>query len=87
MNSLDILDLFLEVQTVDHDYSTAQQLCCECIEWAKEEKRSFLRQALEARLVALYIDAKHYTDALQLGSKLNKELKKLDDKVRYRYSD
>lgn len=76
----DLLDLFLEVQTVDHDYSTAQQLCCECIEWAKEEKRSFLRQALEARLVALYIDAKHYTDALQLGSKLNKELKKLDDK-------
>jgi len=76
----DLLDLFLEVHTVDHDYSTAQQLCCECIEWAKEEKRSFLRQALEARLVALYIDSKHYTDALKLGTKLNKELKKLDDK-------
>jgi len=76
----DLLDLFLEVHTVDHDYSTAQQLCMECIEWAKEEKRSFLRQALEARLVALYIDSKKYTEALQLGSKLNKELKKLDDK-------
>jgi len=76
----DLLDLFLEVHTVDHDYTTAQQLCCECIEWAKEEKRSFLRQALEARLVALYIDSKYYTEALALGSKLNKELKKLDDK-------
>jgi len=76
----DLLDLFLEVHTLDHDYTAAQQLCMECIEWAKEEKRTFLRQALEARLVALYIDSKYYTEALTLGSKLNKELKKLDDK-------
>jgi len=76
----DLLDLFLEVHTVDHDYTAAAQLCMECIEWAKEEKRTFLRQALEARLVALYIDSKYYTEALQLASKLNKELKKLDDK-------
>jgi len=76
----DLLDLFLEVHTVDHDYTAAAQLCLECIEWAKEEKRTFLRQALEARLVALYIDSKYYTEALQLGSRLIKELKKLDDK-------
>jgi len=76
----DLLDLFLEVHTVDHDYTAAAQLCLECIEWAKEEKRTFLRQALEARLVALYIDSKYYSEALQLGSRLIKELKKLDDK-------
>jgi len=76
----DLLDLFLEVHTVDHDYTAAAQLCLECIQWAKEEKRTFLRQALEARLVALYIDSKYYSEALQLGSRLIKELKKLDDK-------
>lgn len=27
-------------------------LCLECIEWAKSEKRTFLRQALEVRYIA-----------------------------------
>ncbi|PNI47266.1 PSMD11 isoform 2, partial [Pan troglodytes] len=36
------------------------ELCLECIEWAKSEKRTFLRQALEARLVSLYFDTKRY---------------------------
>ena len=56
------------------------QLCKECIEWAKQEKRTFLRQSLEARLIALYFDTGMYTEALNLGSQLLKELKKLDDK-------
>lgn len=56
------------------------QLCKECIEWAKEERRTFLRQSLEARLIALYFDTTMYSEALQLGSQLLKELKKLDDK-------
>lgn len=61
--------------------SSAQvQLCKECIEWAKEERRTFLRQSLEARLIALYFDTGMYSEALQLGSALLKELKKLDDK-------
>jgi len=56
------------------------QLCKECIQWATEEKRTFLRQSLEARLIALYYDTERYTDALSLTSILLKELKKLDDK-------
>ena len=52
----------------------------ECIDWAKAERRTFLRQSLEARLVALYFDTKQYQEALALGSALLKELKKLDDK-------
>nr|NVI77720.1 regulatory particle non-ATPase 6 [Cucujiformia] len=52
----------------------------ECIEWAKEERRTFLRQSLEARLVALYFDTGMFAEALTLGSILLKELKKLDDK-------
>jgi len=39
----------------------------ECIEWAQKENRIFLRQALEARLIALYFDTKEYNKALQLG--------------------
>nr|NVI77730.1 regulatory particle non-ATPase 6 [Cucujiformia] len=52
----------------------------DCIEWAKEERRTFLRQSLEARLVALYFDTGMFAEALALGSALLKELKKLDDK-------
>lgn len=72
-----LVDLFLDMDT-----KTGQEvtLCLDCIEWAKEEKRSLLRQALEARLIALYYDTKKYTEALQLASTLLKELKKLDDK-------
>jgi 26S proteasome regulatory subunit N6 len=55
-------------------------LCKECIEWAKQEKRTFLRQSLESRLVALYYETKKYQEALALGTALLKELKKMDDK-------
>lgn len=72
-----LVDLFLDMEA---GTGLEVQLCKECIEWAKEEKRTFLRQALEARLVALYFDTEQYEDALKLGSTLLRELKKLDDK-------
>ncbi|CAN8021158.1 unnamed protein product, partial [Ixodes persulcatus] len=56
------------------------ELCKECIDWAQQEKRTFLRQSLEARLIALNYDTGRYTEALALGDTLLKELKKLDDK-------
>ncbi|XP_006896018.1 PREDICTED: 26S proteasome non-ATPase regulatory subunit 11-like [Elephantulus edwardii] len=73
-----LLDLFLDMEA-----ATGQEveLCLECIEWAKSEKRTFLRQALEARLVSLYFDTKRYQEALHLGSQLLRELKKVDDKA------
>ncbi|KAM7372652.1 hypothetical protein PAMP_009804 [Pampus punctatissimus] len=73
-----LLDLFLDMEA-----ATGQEveLCLECIEWAKAEKRTFLRQALEARLISLYFDTKCYQEALQLGSQLLQELKKMDDKA------
>ena len=52
----------------------------DCIDWAKEEKRTFLRQSLESRLIGLYYETEKYADALSLGAQLLKELKKLDDK-------
>ena len=53
----------------------------DCIEWAKGENRVFLRQALEARLVALHVEMKEYPAALSIATPLLKELKKIDDKA------
>jgi len=72
-----LVDFFLDLEA---GIGIEVQLCKECIEWAKEERRTFLRQSLEARLIALYFDTGMYADALTLGSTLLKELKKLDDK-------
>ncbi|XP_043258767.1 26S proteasome non-ATPase regulatory subunit 11 [Colletes gigas] len=72
-----LVDFFLDLEA---GIGIEVQLCKECIDWAKEERRTFLRQSLEARLIALYFDTSMYSEALQLGSALLKELKKLDDK-------
>lgn len=72
-----LVDFFLDLEA---GIGIEVQLCKECIEWAKEERRTFLRQSLEARLIALYFDTGMFTEALQLGSNLLRELKKLDDK-------
>lgn len=72
-----LVDFFLDLETRT---GIEVSLCKECIEWAKEGRRTFLRQSLEARLIALYFDTGEYSEALKLGSTLLKELKKLDDK-------
>jgi len=73
-----LVDNFLDMEA-----NTGQEvdLCKECIQWAKDEKRTFLRQALETRLIGLYFDTKKYQEALSLGSTLLRELKKLDDRA------
>jgi len=72
-----LVDLFLDMET---STQLAVQLCQQCIQWAKEEKRTFLRQSLEARLTALHFETENYQEALKSGAALLKELKKLDDK-------
>lgn len=57
------------------------EVCREYIAWAVDQKRIFLKQNLEARLIALYVDNKMHTDALNLIASLLKELKRLDDKM------
>lgn len=51
------------------------------IEWAVSERRSFLRQNLETRLVAIYMQKQSYYEALTLVNSLLRELKRLDDKL------
>lgn len=73
-----LLDLFSSIpNTVDVQISITKS----CIEWAISERRSFLRQNLETRLVSLYMQKQSYYDALTLINGLLKELKRLDDKL------
>ncbi|TPX41315.1 hypothetical protein SeMB42_g05616 [Synchytrium endobioticum] len=72
-----LIDLFGDIPGA---LSLQVQVCKELIDWAIQEKRTFLRQALETRMVALYLDNKMYSDSLHLIGSLLKELKRLDDK-------
>lgn len=56
------------------------EVCLDAIAWCEKEKRSFLRQRIQARLAALYADLKRYKEALQVIKRLVKEIKKFDDK-------
>ncbi|NXG76932.1 PSD11 ATPase, partial [Baryphthengus martii] len=75
-----LLDLFLDMEA-----ATGQEvdLCLECIEWAKSEKRTFLRQALEVAAVAGRCRAGYggSPSSQMPGSQLLRELKKMDDKA------
>lgn len=57
------------------------ELCLESIAWAKDEQRTFLRQRIEARLAALYLETEAYTQALKLLTSLLREVKRFDDKL------
>lgn len=56
------------------------QLCDKVVAWCRAEKRTFLRQRVEARLVCIDFERKNYTEALSLVTRLLRELKQLDDK-------
>jgi 26S proteasome regulatory subunit N6 len=56
-------------------------LCKDIVKWTREEKRTFLRQRIEARLAALLMEQKEYVEALELLSGLIKEVRRLDDKL------
>ncbi|OAL36458.1 hypothetical protein AYO20_04354 [Fonsecaea nubica] len=73
-----LLDFFIDIpNTLEIQINTTKS----CIEWANSEKRSFLRQNLETRLVGLYMQKQSYYDALTLINGLLRELKRLDDKL------
>lgn len=56
------------------------KLCQDVVDWCVAEKRTFLRQRIEAKLASLLLEEKKPTEALTLIDKLLHELKKLDDK-------
>ncbi|OAL73827.1 26S proteasome non-ATPase regulatory subunit 11 [Trichophyton violaceum] len=73
-----LLDYFADIpNTLDIQITVIKS----CIEWAVSERRSFLRQNLETRLVVIYMQKQTYYDALTLINSLLRELKRLDDKL------
>ncbi|EED93476.1 predicted protein [Thalassiosira pseudonana CCMP1335] len=56
------------------------QICRNIIEWCQAEKRTFLRQRVEAKLALVLFQQDKYGEALALVDNLLAELKKLDDK-------
>ncbi|KZZ94547.1 26S proteasome non-ATPase regulatory subunit 11 [Ascosphaera apis ARSEF 7405] len=73
-----LLDFFSDIpNTLDI------QIACikSSIEWAISERRSFLRQSLQTRLIFIYMQKQSYYDALTLINTLLRELKRLDDKL------
>ncbi|KKA28990.1 hypothetical protein TD95_004622 [Thielaviopsis punctulata] len=73
-----LLDLFHDIpNTTDLQIDITKS----CIEWATSQRRSFLRQSLETRLVSLFMAKQSFYEALRLCESLLRELKRLDDKL------
>lgn len=57
------------------------ELCEEHVEWARRERRTFLRHRVELRLATLHLGMRDYPEALRVIGGLAREVKKLDDKL------
>ncbi|THH03691.1 hypothetical protein EW145_g6086 [Phellinidium pouzarii] len=73
-----LLDFF---ETIPGSNDTQMNVLLENIQWARSEKRIFLKHSLETRLVGLQLEAHRYKAALSLIESLLTELKRLDDKM------
>lgn len=72
-----LVDLLTEIPGTEE---LVVELCMEHIKWANEENRIVLRQRLEFKLAQTWYKLKNYKQALEMISKLIREVKKLDDK-------
>jgi len=73
-----VLDCF---NAIPDSHNIQIEVLTENIEWAKREKRIFLKHSLETRLVGLQLDTLQFKPALALIDDLLTELKRLDDKM------
>ncbi|XP_003383208.1 PREDICTED: 26S proteasome non-ATPase regulatory subunit 11-like [Amphimedon queenslandica] len=76
----ELVDQFLNMRAIARKGKEIP-LCENCISWAKAENRVYLRQALESRLILVYVERQDYNEALKIASTLLRELKKIDDKA------
>ncbi|XP_068637149.1 26S proteasome non-ATPase regulatory subunit 11 homolog [Aristolochia californica] len=74
-----IIDAVAKIPGTSSDLQIS--LCREMVEWTRSEKRTFLRQRVEARLASLLMENREYSEALNLISNLVKEVRRLDDKL------
>eukprot|EP01042_Synura_sphagnicola_P023013 gene23013-29338_t len=68
------------VATAPDSMTIQVDLCQDVIAWCKLEKRTFLRQRIEAKLAALYLQKGEPVRAMGLIDELLTELRRLDDK-------
>merc|ERR1712212_470510 len=68
-----LVDTYLELDATSDD---AERVCRDCIEWAHQHHRAFLKKSLEVRLMNLYVERQQYKKAINLGSHLSAELKR-----------
>jgi 26S proteasome regulatory subunit N6 len=61
-------------------YGMQKEICEKIIDWCRREKRTFLRQRVEAKLAAILFHQNEFGEALILIDQLLHELKKIDDK-------
>lgn len=73
--------LIEDMASVENSNEVQIETINECVAWAREAQRSFLRQNLEIRLVSLLHGQKQYQKAIELITRLLSELKRLDDKM------
>lgn len=73
-----VLDIV--VSLAPEAYAMQREICEKIIEWCRREKRSFLRQRVEAKLASILFHQNLFSDALSLIGRLLSELKKIDDK-------
>ncbi|XP_068658978.1 26S proteasome non-ATPase regulatory subunit 11 homolog [Aristolochia californica] len=74
-----IIDAVAKIPGTSSDLQIS--LCREMVKWTRAEKRTFLRQRVEARLASLLMENREYSEALNLISNLVKEVRRLDDKL------
>lgn len=70
-----------QITKIPNSIALQVEVCKEQVEWARAEKRTFLRQRIELRLASLYMEKKDYSSALSIIGTLLTEVKKLDDKL------
>jgi len=75
-----VRDLLVAVSKVPGTIDLQEKLCVDSIEWCKQQKRNFLRQRLETRYASIMLQLQKYDEAMALLRRLQREVKKVDDK-------
>lgn len=82
---LDLFDSITEAHLPGEEREAVRRfqmfLCRDLLDWATRDNRAFLRQSLQLRLAGLYLENRLYGESLALVSQLQRDLKKMDDKL------
>lgn len=75
-----VKQLIEDYLSMDQSGGKEIELLKECIDWAKQERRVYLRLSLQSQLTCLLYERKYFKETIELANTLLYELKKLDEK-------